>query len=1850
MKTTIKRLTGLMLVIAMLLTMMPVAFSASPAEFVDFPTGWSKIAMEAAVNNGLLSGYENNEIRPEANLTRAEMAAIIVRSFGAKTRADISVYSDVSSSEWYYDYIAKAVKMGALNGISATQMAPDAYITREELFTAIARVLVLSSDNTAALDKFPDKAQISSWAVNHMAALAERGYVNGDESGKANPKAYITREEFAQFMHNAIRTYIAEPGTYTNDMTGITVVRVGGVTLSGFTNTSDIVIGDGVLEGSVLISNVKIEERLLTRGGTITLKNTTVGDKVVVNNVNGVTYFKNYRNEKVFNGLVENTPARFLTRTGGGGSSSPSTPDDKIYTITFMVDGSVYDTVTVTNGVLDHTPVDPTKAEHTFDGWFDVNGKKVTDFAAVTSDMTLTAKFTKIQPGDKIYTITFMVDGSVYGTVTVKNGVVIGNIPADPTKTGYTFIGWYDGNGNKVEDFAAVTSDKTLTAKFDINVYKVHYNANFEAGYTYDTEYTIENIIALALISKVIAPSGQYCSYWKDANGNRVSALSVTDSTPEVLQLYPHFENVPASPVKVTFYEGFYEDIDFIMGISQINSGETVPTDKIPEITENMYQKGYKENAGIASVYEGKEEYIHKIKPSFWYVDEQTNKLVPFDEKVVITKDTSVYMLNEALSLYLTFLSENQALSVTAYYNDETRVLNSVKDMMVSGREQLDKALLYDMIPKYDEITDELINKLSSIGIIDSNKNIKVLNIPIPISKLIKEEIANSMIRQYIRNVVQNEAELNKILSLIDVKEFASQFDIEDIIASMTDAEIAELIKSAEYKDDITAFILEDIKKDDSVMVDLIIGYVTDIDKLIAELKDTKASSMLKTEAIKYIKEQLNDSKSALYSKFITMVKADLASANSVVMPAVVKYVKETLPASTTEAAELRKAVLTSSKLPDILKNDTVKAEIIKLALTDSFIDKALSDVAYREFLVEAVIDDADFINTLLNAPQFHNYIVNQLHGDNNLAKDVKALINTESKFKSHILDVVKHDTNFLGLLKTYPKLKQVVMDSMSWDKFVSSDDELFKYIFRQGSTTGTYAFIDLDDVETMIAEEYNKTTEAQYTGKYEYLDENTKKTIRTNLYNDPSVRATILAKIKNEFDKYKTEILDKFIDGKADEITDKKVHDLIDSLLVDYINKYINKGKLHTEKDINDAIEKAIEEILFSFIGDLIKGTDIQDSGLEAELKNMLDHIDTVKHAFVVDATPEVVNELKTIVKSYKTTHETQLTKIITDNYAELVNEVTVLVNPDKTNNIYSDVEKVLIEKASKIEDALISGYVNSISDDDLSKLIGQYIPKLTTNDINTYVATFLNASKDNEDAFRTELNALLESDTFIKSYLKDPGNKLEIENAISEFIANVDASFVRTNRAIITEALKSLDLSAFVDEETIKNYVKGLNENEKKAFADKIFTALQNDTNYKTFMHSLMNKDTFEVNKSNLTMVTAISGAIRGLTYEEVMGETDNAAINKLLEILGEDFIKGYFDTMKNDYCDGLDAVINEVTASSSMSIKKNYTTALNLEVDIINDVYKKLYEKAIPRVIEKLEAANIYYNENEYLKFLVNHDILSYLVDGSSSLATDELTGYSLKGVLDYYDYILMLLIVGDDALCWYGDENELSEEKFEALYDAMFGKVFVAHNKLNELLEAYEADGTLPTKVQNVISKVKKINDLLIKHNDKIKAAINKYFNSSINLKFEDGSIADDERVIKVSDFIFGKEEPVINIDTIYALFYSYDDTVQKKLQELIDSGKLDKAIAKFESTSFGELFSGKGKLGTVGEKLDEFKQNGKIESAIDSVYDLLVIIAKEGIEPFRTDKDKVDVMDAYEVTVGQINFKVKRYFK
>ncbi len=1903
-----RRLIGLLLAVIMLCSMVPVASASATSEYPDFPTGWSKEAMSAVVANGLLNGYDDGKIHPEANLTRAQFAAIITRAFGAKTKANVSAYSDVLTSAWYYDAIAQAVKMGALNGKSATQMDPDAPITRQETFTAVARIFVLSNDDTSVLAKFKDKGKIASWAAEYMAALTERGYVNGDPEGNSNPEKYITREEFAQFMHNAIRTYITKPGTYTDDLEGITVVRVGDVVLKNFKNTSDLIIGDGVGKDNITIDGVTIEKRLLARGGTIKVSKSKLGEFVVVNNVNGTTYFKNYRSETFFKGIVENTKAQFLTPSGGGGGSGTVTPSDTVYTLTLKVDGTVYDTVTVTNGIPDESVSDPAKDYYTFDGWYDAveGGNKVTDFGAVTASQDLYARFIPIQ-----YMVTFTGDPAftwkdAYDPITSFTVEELATKQLPPSEKvqaplGYIFEYWKI-DGNCVDSLQAIkdgeylptttTAFLTITAHYSLKEYEVVYS-----GVTWKDgcaptmlTYNVTNVDSYTLPAgtDVVAPSGEEFKYWKNKDtGVKVDTLTITEDTPDVITLTPHFEPIPTVPVTVTFYSIYSNSPPFVIGAPlTIEKGTKVGADAFPN-ARDFVRQGYKEDANVASLYAGN-EWTHEIVPEFWYVKDGV--MTPFDENVEVNEDTSVYLLSKSLSLMLTYGegSAAQSLSVIADYNKDTRIVNSIKDIIaLSGKQQLQKALALanNMIPNYDEMVGKVVDKMVAAGVIEldgDKKNIQVIDVPFKISTFVKEDVANNMIKKYLRDVVKNPAELDKIFSVIDVAELADQLGIDTIIANMTDAEIASLIKSDEHETKIVNYVFNDLKKDDSTMLDFVIDYlIADgefredlIDQIIADLKDKNKTSTLKTKALDYIKAQIDDSTSAFYTKFVDMIATDLKSTTSVVMDAVVSYIRTNLKADTQEGKDLRKEILTSSSLSDFLANEKMKAEVIKLALTDAFIDKALNNAGYREILVEAVMEDADFVSLLLESTEFHDYIIDQLHpvagnaSAHPLAKDIEDLIaDTDSEFRKYVLDLVKDSDAFASLFVSHPELIQVVSDEIEWSDFVADENDLLKFVFQQSGVVGTYTFISRSDIEDAIADEYDALSNAEKnaltgsTANYSSLSESQKQTVRNNFYENDTIYAEVINEVKDKFNSYKSDMVDKIITGKADEITDETVIKLVDELLADYVTKYIEQEELHEDDVIDASIKEVIEEILFDFIADLIQGVDLDNDALEAELDAMLAHIDAVKHQFVDDPSTSVVDILKEKVKVYRDTHETNINKVLNDNYIKLTEKIVGMLNPNDTNSVYGEVESALISVAETIDASVIKDYVTDIAEDDeddLKALIKKYMKNVTVNDLNTYIASFLTVS-DNVNTVRTELNVFIrdanQKDTvkgFAKTYINDPLNETDITTNIAAFINDIDETFVNENRTVITDALKSIDITTFVDEQFIKDYVAGLTDAEKTTFADDIFTALQNNNDYKTFISQLLNNDYIVVNKSNVSMVTAIATAIRGLTFDSVIDYIDNSIINRLKNTVGADYIKALYDKMLTDYCDGLDAVINEVKLASGDTFKKSYKTSLTLRLNIF-DIYEKLYDKSADKVIEKLKNAGIYYDENKYLKFLVEQDFLSYLVDGDKSLANGDFTGYSLKGVMDYYDYLTMLLIVGDDAITWYGDEtNGLSEEQFEALYDAMFDKIFAVHGKMNDILIAFKDDGTLPSKVQNAVDSIEKLNDLILKYGDKSKTFIEKYLGSNINVKFEDGSIAENGKVVKMIDLLVGNDDPVVNIGTIYATIYEYDENVQAKLKQLIESDKFKKAIDKFENTSFGEMLSGKGKLGTIGEKLDELKNNGRIESALDSVYDFFYLVANEGIEAFKVPaaEMKVTDIDICKIKIGKVEITVKREYR
>lgn len=361
------------------------AFAADLSQYKDFPNDWSAKSLEQAIDDGLLNG-SNGMIDAKGLLTRAQMAAIVSRSFGAAKTASLDDYRDVLPSAWYYSDMGKAVKMGAFQGANGL-LNPDAPITREEAFTVLARAFALEGGSSAALKDFVDGGTVSSWASESVAALVAGGYVNG-ANGMLNLKNNITRAEFAKVITGMAASYVGAEGVSGKTVEGNVIVRESGASLSGMTINGDLIIADSA--DKVSLDNVKVTGRIVIRGGAdaVSIKDTTAGKGVLVSSPNGAAAIS------VSGGSVGTVTAKSDLSLSGSVSNVAVT--DKA-TLTVEKNASV-GTVTVSAA----------GSKVTGDG-------KVTNVQANANNVTVTSKGTKVTAGSGV-------SGVKAGDKTVESG------------------------------------------------------------------------------------------------------------------------------------------------------------------------------------------------------------------------------------------------------------------------------------------------------------------------------------------------------------------------------------------------------------------------------------------------------------------------------------------------------------------------------------------------------------------------------------------------------------------------------------------------------------------------------------------------------------------------------------------------------------------------------------------------------------------------------------------------------------------------------------------------------------------------------------------------------------------------------------------------------------------------------------------------------------------------------------------------------------------------------------------------------------------------------------------------------------------------------------------------------------------------------------------------------------------------------------------------------------------------------------------------------------------------------------------------------------------------------------
>ncbi|MFF2093039.1 carboxypeptidase regulatory-like domain-containing protein [Paenibacillus sp. NPDC058174] len=150
---------------------------------------WSASAIELAAKIGFVSGYEDGTFQGDASVTRAEFASMLVKALGIESTGDAS-FED-TQGHWAASAINALKVNGIIGGYKDGSFKPNNEITRAEMVAILSKVLQLGE--ATGDSKFKDVT--GSWAEAQINQLAEAGIISGKSDGKFDPNATATRAE-----------------------------------------------------------------------------------------------------------------------------------------------------------------------------------------------------------------------------------------------------------------------------------------------------------------------------------------------------------------------------------------------------------------------------------------------------------------------------------------------------------------------------------------------------------------------------------------------------------------------------------------------------------------------------------------------------------------------------------------------------------------------------------------------------------------------------------------------------------------------------------------------------------------------------------------------------------------------------------------------------------------------------------------------------------------------------------------------------------------------------------------------------------------------------------------------------------------------------------------------------------------------------------------------------------------------------------------------------------------------------------------------------------------------------------------------------------------------------------------------------------------------------------------------------------------------------------------------------------------------------------------------------------------------------------------------------------------------
>ena len=169
--------------------------------------GWAAPSVDFLYESKVTTGTTSTTYGPSGNITRGDFVLMLSRAFSFADYGSDN-FSDVPANSYYAKAIASAKAMGIAQG-SNGKFNPTAALTREDAMVLLQRTMSrtgrsIADASNSYLDRFSDGSSVSSYAKGAVAALIQAGIIQGDNTGRINPKGSLTRAEMAVILHRVL--------------------------------------------------------------------------------------------------------------------------------------------------------------------------------------------------------------------------------------------------------------------------------------------------------------------------------------------------------------------------------------------------------------------------------------------------------------------------------------------------------------------------------------------------------------------------------------------------------------------------------------------------------------------------------------------------------------------------------------------------------------------------------------------------------------------------------------------------------------------------------------------------------------------------------------------------------------------------------------------------------------------------------------------------------------------------------------------------------------------------------------------------------------------------------------------------------------------------------------------------------------------------------------------------------------------------------------------------------------------------------------------------------------------------------------------------------------------------------------------------------------------------------------------------------------------------------------------------------------------------------------------------------------------------------------------------------------